>query len=206
MTPTGIQRILGRARRVPATLGRTARVALALAALASTIAPTAARPASAADPFTAESRLQVVLKDVKIHDDHDWGEGEMELHVSIGRCPVELPAPCLFNTVPGGPQAHAKLTFNADTNEAVPLKDRLVPQEGDETEPGTPPELGFSTRPGFYNVVRFDMTENDSVTNNEGMGWVAHVLEAGQHGQHLGVFTERSLSHQGRKVGDYTIT
>jgi len=206
MTSTFIHRVLGRARRAPATLGRTVRVALALAALASVIAPTTARPAAAADTLTAESRLQVILKEVKIHDDHDWGEGEFELNISIGRCPVDLPAPCLFSTVPGGPQAYARVNFNGDTHETVSLKDRVVPQAGDETEPGTPPELGFSTRPGFYNVVRFDMTEKDSVTNHEGMGWVAHVLEAGQHGRHLGVFTERSFSHQGKKVGDYTIT
>jgi hypothetical protein len=206
MISTFIQLVLGGARRRPATLVRTGRVSLALAMLATMLAPAAVPTALAADPFTAESRLQVVLKEVKIHDDHDWGEGEMELHVSIGRCPVDLPAPCLFNTVPAGPQAHAKLTFNADTNEVVPLKDRIVPQEGDETEPLAPPEWGFSTRAGYYNVVRFDMTENDSVTNSEGMGWVAHVLEAGKHGQHLGVFSERSFTHQGAKVGDYTIT
>lgn len=209
MTSTFIQRVLGRARGAPAALGTTARAALALATLATMLAPAAQPPVSAAQRFVTESRLHVVVKEVKIHDDRDGlfaGQGEMEMLVRIGRCPVELPAPCAFNTVVGGPQAQAKITkIRANSGETVAL-DRMVPQEGDETDGHVPPEMGFNTWPGYYTVVRFDMMEYDDVSNPENMGSLVHVLEAGKHDEHLGTFTARSLSDEGTKVGDFTVT
>jgi hypothetical protein len=50
------------------------------------------------------------------------------------------------------------------------------------------------------------MTETDSVTNHEPIGWVIHVVESARNGAGIGTFSARSLTHQGTRQGNYTVT
>jgi hypothetical protein len=130
----------------------------------------------------------------------------MELSVSVITCPTYVPTPCIYQGEQVGASVRAIHTFQGSTGETVTMH-RVVPGDGDEGVGGNhTPELGFGALPDYYHVIRFDMTEIDGITNNEPMGWANHVVESAKGGDGIGTFTLRSLTHQGAKQGDYSVT
>jgi CARDB len=204
-----VRHALRRARRRPAALSRTGRLSLVLAMVATVIASALGPPASVGVASEPVARLQVVVKEILIHNDREGifsGAGEMDLRVSVRICPDSIPAPCLASRGEIGTTVRGSTRFSASTGDIVVLN-RVVPQAGDEmTSADTTPELGFYAIAGYYHLVRFDMVELDSVTNHEGMGWVFHVLESAKYGQDIGTHTARSVLDQGARAGDFTIT
>lgn len=206
---TAVRRVLGNPYRLSAAGLLKGRLMLVFALLATTLGSAFGPLASvglASDPV---GRFQLVVKDVLVHDDHEGalsGKGDMKLNVSVILCPDSIPSPCFFEGEQVGAMVRATTTFQGGTGETVALN-RVVPDDGDQTVGGDiTPELGFYAVAGYYHLIRFDMTETDSVTNHEPMGWVIHVVETARNGAGIGTFTARSLTHQGARQGDYTIT
>jgi hypothetical protein len=171
-------------------------------------------PASVAAQSLEVARLQVVVKEIKIHDDREGllsGQGEMNLSFKIWSCPEWDPLPCLDRQKVGF-IAGGEARFNASTGDTVTL-DRVVPQAGDSMYGAdTGPEIGFPVYVGYQYLVRFYMEESDGGWSdldkgNEQMGEVVHVLDTGEHGLGIGSHTARSIpTEAGRGLGDYTIT
>jgi hypothetical protein len=184
------------------TLNARARLTAALT-LAATLLASALGPmpsvGSAAEPADPAARIQVVTKQVYIHDDREGifsGGGEMELYVDIWRCEEGIPPPCLDQApaLPGDAGVRTGF-FDASTGDTVTLE-RVVP--------GGP--AGFAVHAGRHHVVRFNMFEEDGSFKGEDMGDVFHVLDTGEHGLGIGTHTARSFDEERYSLGDFTIT
>ncbi len=209
-----MRRARDRARRLPASLRRTGRrpLALAIAAglLLSALGPPAAAPVAAA-PAGPAARLQLVVKQVEIHNDREGflsGEGDMTLFFRIWHCNEGIPPPC-SSSYSAEPIVRRGIFFGASTGDIVTL-DREVPRFGDEIlREDTSPELGIPIYAGQYYTLEFEIQEFDGggETNyDEHLGYVEHVLDTGEHGLGLGTHTARSVREDGVSAGDYTIT
>jgi len=194
------------------------RLALALTLALTTLWAAIGVPASVSLGASSDAvaRYQLIIKEVLIHDDRDGGlagQGEMGLTVQVIHCPDWLPSPCFYEGKQVGAQVTAKHSLKGNSGDTVTLN-RVVPSAGDEAAGLDAPELGFYAIAGYHHVIRFDMTEYDDVSNNEGMGWVVHDVESSKvgpggivgGGAGIGTFTLRSLTNQGTKAGDYTVT
>src|SRR5688500_290733 len=111
----------------------------------------------AAPPAELAARLQIVLKQIQIHDEREGflsGKGEIIYTAVIWRCNEGVPPPCSLE--PGdskylptvypeaAPIVRAGGIFNAGKGDIVTL-DREVPGAGDVMWGGnTAPELGFA--------------------------------------------------------------
>ena len=169
---------------------RASLLALAASLLASVLGPPFSGGAAvAAGSANAAARLQVVIKEVHIGDDHDPGDGELRLLTGIWRCKQEIAPPCFneefdppywprgaemvtgwMGSTPGSLDgtavriARAKLSFSAGTGETYKFDDRprVFPQDGDEIwDLDTSTKLGFPVEPGQQYVLQFQMYEND---------------------------------------------
>ena len=210
MFRTQLNAVASSARRVLPSLG------LGVALLASVLGPPAPT-ATAAPPPEPAAQLQVVVKEVKVHDDREGtfsGEGEMRLFVGIWRCKQGVPLPCVGSYIEGqpermdtsfpntaGPIARSGALFNAGTGETVTL-DRPVPQRGDVMWGGnTSEERGFAVYAGERYVMQFDMDEWDAAEpfgTDEYMGYAFHFLGTGELSLGIGTHTARSLKNGGR--------
>jgi len=171
-------------------------------------APVGAGP----EPPEPRARLELVVKQVNIVDDRDpWilGGGEMSLKVDIWRCKGDEPPPCRLG--PGTRLAGAGAFINAGEGETVTLN-LEVPQAGDLTVvEDTSRELGFAVYPGYHYAVGFEMSEWDGGLGNEvgsdddHMGFVFHVLDAGENGLGIGTHTRLSKRDAGSD-GDFVVT
>jgi hypothetical protein len=178
---------------------------------------TAAEP-----PNKPAARLQIVVKNVKIHDDREGifsGDGEMRFFVGIWACKPDGPSPCVSSrpsSVPdampnsvsnfGEPLSRFGKLFGAGTGDLVVL-DAVLPGSGGEMwGAGTSADLGFPVYPGRHYVVQFDMAEEDDdvFTNGEYMGFVYQDISLEDTA--LGTHTVRSLKEDGSGQGDYTVT
>jgi hypothetical protein len=196
--------------------------AVAVALLVSTIGLPGA--VGAATPPAPIARLQVVVKEVKIHNDREgWlsGDGEMQIYTGIWRCKPDNPPPCHPYYGPRGAVrgmqdpdrngawniARGARLLNAGTGDTVTL-DQEVPGHGDLMWwSGTAPELGFAIYDDEQYVIHFDMLETDDGYENddEYMGYVEHTLDNRNLGLGIGTHTVRSVQEDGDK-GDYTVT
>jgi hypothetical protein len=196
---------------------------LALAVLMSVLGlPT---EAGAATPPAPKARLQVIVKQVLIHDDNEGilsGDGEMALYTGIWRCKPGNPPPCRaeqgqghaeglqsFETSTRWSIARGARLVNAGTGDTVTL-DQQVPGAGDLLWwENTSPELGFAIYDAEQYVVHFDMEEwddeNCDFSCDDPMGYVEHTLDNRDLGLGIGTHTARSVQDDG-KAGDYTIT
>ena len=171
------------ARRAPA-------LAFAATMFASALGPPAPVGA-AAEPTEPAARLQVVVQQIKIHDDRDLvgGKGDMQLVVDIFRCQEGTPPSC------GGYIHRAVRDLSASTGDTVTL---------DLAMPGEP---GFAVYAGQPHLVLFKVTEYDGAwSGEEAMGTVSHVLDTGEHGLGIGTHTARSFDEERYSLGDYTVT
>jgi hypothetical protein len=202
---TSPRRALDRARHL--TTARRAAPVLALALAATLLASALGPPApvgAAAEPAGIAARLQIVIKEVYIHNDRDdgtlisTGDGELRLYAGIWHCNQGFAPPC-FNEnweVPqyprgpeivtqfmqdgslkgaAGPIARAMKEFTAGTGETYSLDDRVFPQDGDGMWGGnTSPELGFAVYTGEKYVLQFQMHEDDSAAS--GLDFLGYVL------------------------------
>jgi len=204
-----VRRALDRACHPPAATLLGGRLALVLTLIVTTLGAAFGPPASVSLASEPAARYQLVVKEVLVHNDHEGalsGKGDMKLTISVILCPEFLPSPCFYEGKQVGAMVRGTHTFKASTGEAVAMN-RVVPAAGDEmVGQDISPELGFYAIPDYYHLIRFDMVEDDGVTNNEPMGWVIHSAETAKNGAGIGTFTLRSLTNQGTKDGDYTIT
>jgi len=214
-------------------LSAARRAAPALALAATLLVSALGSPAPMVAAAEPTARLQIVIKQVTIHDDREGalsGQGEMLLHATIWRCNEGIPPPCfapgfdpeygprgvemvaslLHKGIAGTAEPIARMgriSFNASTGATVPL-DRPVPQAGDLMWGGnTSEQLGFAVYAGRQYVVQFAIEETDGgFTDREYLGYVLHVVDAEEHGLGLGTHTARSVVDDGPRAGDYTIT
>ena len=200
-----------------------ARQATRLTLAAFTLASTLGFPPSvglAAPPAELAARLQIVLKQIQIHDEREGflsGKGEIIYTAGIWRCNEGVPPPCSLD--PGdskylptvypeaAPIVRAGGIFNAGKGDIVTL-DREVPGAGDVMWGGnTAPELGFAVYPGQRYVLHVELEELDdgcSSSCDDYMGQAFHFLEIGGLG--MGTHTLRSRREDGVSNGDFTVT
>jgi hypothetical protein len=181
--------------------------------------------AGAATPPAPKARLQVIVKQVLIHDDREGilsGDGEMALYTGIWRCRPGNPPPCREDTGQGHAEGLQSLEYttkwaiargarlvNAGSGDTVTL-DQQVPGTGDLMWwENTSPALGFAIYDAEQYVIHFDMEEwddeNCDFSCDDYMGYVEHTLDNRNLGLGIGTHTVRSVQDDG-KAGDYTIT
>jgi hypothetical protein len=177
-------------------------VLLALALMLSALGP-AALVGVAAAPAEPVARLQVVVKEITVHKDHDplfAGSGEMSLAVQVWRCNDGAPPPCSSQADPdkGHPGMLvdvADVLFSAETGDTVALG--LV----------VPRDRAFPVFPGEPDVVRISLREWDGITSDpDEMGHVYHYLDTEERGLGLGTHTARSFKEEQYQWGDFTVT
>lgn len=124
--------------------------ALALAALliAGWLTPATAvradEPGESDRPDPA-ARLQLVIKSVHIHDDQDWGEGDITINVYVwqvshrqGCTGAILTDECILSLA-----SSMRIEFDAEDGDTVQLN-RTVPERGGFTrDASVSPEIGF---------------------------------------------------------------
>jgi hypothetical protein len=189
---------------------------LAFAASLFVSTPGASAPTAVAAVSTdPAARLEIVLREIKIHDDREGifsGDGEMDLAIAVWQCQDGSPAPCISQQDP----AHGKpglllartTKFSAGSGDTVRLN-QILPRDGDEMPSDTTrPDIGFPVFPDRASVLRISMWERDEdpvdVNDDEYMGEVYQYLYPDNLG--IGTHTVRSSSYSGTGNGDYTVT
>jgi hypothetical protein len=155
-------------RRSSSRLGFVLRIVpLVLLATAPILGPfQRPAPARAATPPDPAARLQVVIKSVKIFDDHEWfGSGEMHLWTTMWICDVRAAvSPCWRSEdFPPRHYAAASVEFSASSDSTVTLN-RVVPQPGDYAVGSdlVSMETGFTMNYGRFYRLQFGMWESDA--------------------------------------------
>ena len=154
-------------RAMPA-LGLAAVLAL------STLGLTAPARADTRDP---DARLQIHLKKVKIHDDKDWGEGDIRITMAFWRvkdgCPPDsTDRACMLDSMTSGTYA-----FGADDGETKELNASFPPS-------------GFPVHAGQTYGWAIRGTESDEFFDDELGSLIGHVNQQNGWGP-LGTYTER---------------
>ena len=157
------------------TIGRFAlAVSMVLTiALGSGLRPS---PVLAAGPSIG--RLEVVIKQIQIHDDRDWGEGEFRFTVRVGH--TDQCGEYVFN----GPWREcfgeiarsAPIEINGDDGATVSL---LVPmpRQGDTiSDSAVLPGLGIPVHPNQRYGIEISGTEVDTAVDNP-MGWTKFTMK-----------------------------
>jgi hypothetical protein len=198
-----LRALLGRAGRLPATLGAAPALALVATLLVSALGPPTPLIA-AAEPAEPAARLQVVVKEVTIHDDRDlFSPGDMRIYARVVGCREGIPPPCQFEGE-HQPILAANTLVYASTGDTVKLE-RLVPGYGDDMlGDDVSYALGFPIYAGHSYVVTLAMDERDP--KDDYMGSLHHVLDTGEHGLGLGTHTRRSFKEEQYQWGDFTVT
>ena len=168
-----------------------------------------AAPARADASTEPVARLQVVIKQVQVHDDRDGtfkGEGEIILEAEILRCNEGARVPCRRAAQP---LARFLERNSADNGEVIALE-RIVPAANSSVDPSATAELGFPVYAGARYVVWFSAWEDDGYNNGhqraDQMGEVFQVITADRLDEAFGVHVTRSFRGDGETYGDYTIT
>lgn len=158
-----------------------------------------------------DARLQIVIKNVYIRDDNDWGAGEIRIHAWVQRCstitasnvgpPVCANERIIVYTPPS--------SFSADSGDTVTLN-RTIPKAGDAFQ-GSPDVVGesFSVYGDSSYMVSVSGLEMDSVTANESLGKATLLLrkesnwEIGSHSLPAwGAYYDGGTR---REMGDFTV-
>jgi hypothetical protein len=188
------------ARRALPSLG------LAAALLTSTLGAPA--PAVAQEPIIHDhrmggppvARVQVVIHQVKIIDDRDWGDGEFYLWYTLV-C-AEVTAKCM-----GYGEIFLdgyETQFSAGSGETHTLN-QLLPIDGSPLPHyDATAETGYALYPGHNYRLRFGMEERDSITNRELMGDFKFPMTP-ESGWGIGTYTLRSV-HNDDSPGDFEVT
>jgi CARDB len=157
--------------------------ALAGLALVATLLPWAPVPPPARaehgpghDP---DARLEIVVKRILIHDDYDWGEGDISITVILWEGPSEL-------------ARSGDIKFGADDGETVTLH-RVFPWAGDRVaDPSIGPGIGipvYADRTYGLQILGF---ERDDFTADDALGFVYREINLGNNWGPLGTYTERA--------------
>ena len=212
---TALRRALRRAFRLPATLFPIGRLSLAFGIVASVVASAFGVPAlvGVTQQTTPTTRLQVVVKDVVIHDDREGrfsGKGEMKLNASVWICNEAAFPQCEIDNghvLHGSMIASIYEEFSASTGQTVTLE-RLLPGDGPVMSGGYVSEkIGFPVFTGPHYVLMFSMVESDgSWTASEHMGRWYQRMDVGNLGLGIGTHAERSRRADDVSNGDFTIT
>jgi hypothetical protein len=146
---------------------------------------TAGPPAQAAEPDVrdhreVDMRVEVVVKSIKILDDHDWGTGEFYVgtyfrEVKPGCPPVPDASKKCARDIAG-----TLLSFSADSGETVVLDASLPDRNGTvfANDPTITPEFGFPLAvDGTYTLV-LDVREEDAIFSDH-LGRVSLTFERG---------------------------
>jgi hypothetical protein len=210
-----VRRALRRAFRLPAALFPIGRLSLAFGIVASMVASAFGPLTSVgvAQQTTPTTRLQVVVKEVVIHDDREGrfsGEGEMKFNASIWICNEPAYPRC---EIDNGHVLHGSMIasiyddFSAKTGETVTLE-RVLPGDGPVMPGGYVSEkIGFPVFSGPHYVLMFSMVESDGGwSNSEHMGRWYQRMDSGELGFGVGTHTERSRRADDVTNGDFTIT
>jgi hypothetical protein len=175
------------------------RVVLALSLLGAALAaelsaPASARAEAAADPV---ARLQIVIKTVHIHDDRDWGDGEMSFSAGL------YPEQARYDR--NSPRlASMAVDFSAGDGEDFFLE-RALPQVGDIMGDGASPDIGMPVHAGQRYAFYANMLEIDGVLSaNDYMGSALVPLDEGS-GWGIGTHTVRSQMDSG-SAGHFSVT
>jgi hypothetical protein len=167
---------------------------LALSAFLFTPALVTPAPSVSAQSTEPVARLQIVLKQVEIHDDRDGifrGDGEMKLWLNVYQCAADAEPPCEGSGTVLPFLATAEIQFGAGTGEIVSL---------DQT-------YDLAVSPGPRYVVSFIMNEQDGSTSAEDqMGMVYLDFTSAELSPTIGTHVTRSLKKFGTILGDYTMT
>jgi hypothetical protein len=170
----------------------TTALALAAALLVSVLGPLPS-VGSAAEPGEPVARLQVLVTKIHIHNDRDWGSGEMKLTA-------------VLREENGGPTPLASMSraFSASSGDDVIL-DRLVPGEGDTMVGGVSPVGGLPVYAGHRYFFGTKVTESDSVSTSDNLGDVVAYMHQ-EDGWGIGTYTIRSRKMPSEDIGDYDVT
>jgi len=196
---TTIRDALDRARRLSSCFTRTSGRPLAVLGIAAGVLATALVPPSfarAADPPDSELRLQVVLKQVHIVHDRDWGEGEMSLSLSF----YESDGERTHQTLPIVETTH---TFSGSDGDDVVLS-RLFPWEGDQMSSGVTRFAGIPVYGGRQYLFSASMTEGDFFTAEDLMGKIEFPVNT-ENGWGIGTHKVRGVKFDGTPA-DFELT
>ena len=145
------------------------------------------------------ARLQVVIKQVKVNDDHDWlGEGDMTLSVDVLRCPLPLPG-----CAPADQELLARsiTKFGAGSGETVPLN-QVFPRD-DEL---IPDDSSYAVYAGERYVLKLSILDRDGTGGGDDDQLGRIVMQIGEgHGLGIGAHKERSLAPMGGYDGDFEV-
>lgn len=162
-----INAVANTARRVIPSLG------LAAAVLTSMLG--APVPASAEGPIVHDhrkggppsARVQVVLNSVRILDDRDWGDGEMDFYFQL-TC-FQLSTPCIGGYGSAHMTGYSK-SFSVGSGETYPF-DLSLSEAGQPNEDyDASAEGGLPLRAGHRYRLDWGMNEKDQLTNYDKMG------------------------------------
>jgi hypothetical protein len=176
-------------RRAPA-------LALAATLLVSALGPPI--PPGVAASEEPATRLQVLVKQIVVNNDHDWhSQGDMTFTVKLLRCTDKT------NHCPPDEQellARSKTMFGASSGQTVTL-DRVFP-ENDELIGS---EESYAVVAGERYVLRMDMLERDSGVAgfHDDLGRVVKTDLTSKNGWRVGSYTEQS---EGYHSGEFEIT
>jgi hypothetical protein len=157
----------------------------------------AAVPAFADDPIVRDhrdpsARLQLEIKRVIVHDDMDWGNGEVniryQVRTQIGTCAPDEQWTCGPIVVEG------KVPQFTATDGWVQTINRIVPAQGDTLlDSSVGPGIGIPIRPGAWYGLKIVGTESDTFSDDR-MGEVRMNIIAEDGHIREGTFTQRSDS------------
>jgi hypothetical protein len=175
-------------------VAKLSRRPLAAMLLAMTMMPLAAGPATsvqakapaAQDAAVPSARVQVIIKRVIVHDDMDWGNGEVKVRARIRTndrfCSTDEGDDC------GHTLIEASLPQFSATDGWKQTENRTIPAAGDSiSEDGSSPELGIGIFPGQWYGLRINGTEVDTFSDDSmGYFWASITNEQGQvlYGSH----------------------
>jgi len=154
---------------------------LALALLPWTAGPSvwAAEP-DVRDHRAIDMRVEIVLKSIKVLDDHDWGTGELYLGAFFREVKPGCPPTPDASKACATDVAGTLLSFSADSGETVVLDRSLPDQRGTvfANDPTITPEFGFPLAvDGTYMLV-LDGWEEDAIIPDS-LGKVSLTFERG---------------------------
>jgi hypothetical protein len=179
-------------------------------------APWGAAEASAASTIREPAaRLQLVVKEITVHDDREGfpdGFSELVLRAGIWRCEEGQTAGCMYASeipeVPAqtGKLVGASLSFTGDDGITV-RPERLVPGIDDFMYgPDTSYSLGFAVYDGSQYIVKLSMHEANGDDAADSLGDVYHVGDTAGRGLSVGTFTRTSGFGSDQHFGDFSVT
>jgi hypothetical protein len=159
----------------------------------STLGPPA--PARADTPADPAARLQIVLKNVHVYDDHDFfGRGQMAFGARI--CHLTAGERCTATEADATVRTH----FSVDSGDNVTMPN-VVPEYGADMTPDVSPEAGVPV----YAGERYRFLAGINENTDDDMGSLLMDLDE-EHGWGIGTYTIRSQDFDYGRTGDFDLT